>query len=81
MRFEEDQVLKPKELGPIEPKLRKRILCGMREAIADVVDEILSLLDLGREFQRFWKTGLDMGEQAAMMPKRVSKEVVKAMRE
>lgn len=73
--------MKPRELGPIDGKLRNRIFCGTIELIADVAAEILSLPYLGRAFQRVWATGFDMGKHAVMIPKRVSKEVSRAMTE
>ena len=73
--------MKPRELGPIDGKLRNRIFCGTIEPIADVAAEIFSLLCLGRAFQRVWATGFDMGKQAVMIPKRVSKAVSRAMME
>ena len=78
----EDRQVNPKELGPMEGRLRKRIFCGMRDFMADdVAAEILSRLFFGIAFQHVWATGFDMGRQAAMMPKRVSMSVTRAMSE
>lgn len=51
----------------------------MIEPIAVVAAEILSLLYFGRAFQSLWATGFDMGKHAVMIPKRVSREVTRAM--